>query len=190
MAAGRKRSESSRLAVLDATRFLLLELGYERLTMDAIAARAGVGRQTLYRWWGAKGAIVAEAALDGGIAPALGAVPDTGDAARDVRDWMRLWVDHVATPEGTSLTLALTAAASDDQAVADQLFEHFTGPHERMLKDRLQQAVATGQLRADADIDTLASVLVGFILYRILGRQRPPAAQDVDGLVDLVLGPR
>ncbi|MFT2817946.1 TetR/AcrR family transcriptional regulator [Leifsonia sp. A12D58] len=190
MAAGRKRSESSRLAALDATRSLLLELGYERLTLDAIAARAGVGRQTLYRWWGAKGAIVAEAALDDGVIPALGPVSDTGDVVRDVRDWMRLWVDHVTTPVGTSLTLALAAAAADDQAVADQLFEHFTGPHEQLLKDRLEQAAAAGHLRAEADVDTLASVLIGFMVYRVLGRQQLPTARDVDALVDLVIAAR
>ena len=190
MAAGRKRSETSRLAALDATRALLVELGYERLTLDAIAARAGVGRQTLYRWWGSKGAIVAEAALAGGLASELRPIADSGELEGDLRAWLSEWVSHVATQEGTSLTLALTAAASDSQAIADQLYERFTGPHEEQLRTRLADAREAGQLRTDADVATLAAAIVGFLLYRILGRQRLPAASDVEALVALVLTQR
>jgi AcrR family transcriptional regulator len=190
MAAGRKRSETSRQAALDATRALLVELGYERLTLDAIAARAGVGRQTLYRWWGSKGAIVAEAALAGGLASELRPIADSGEIAHDLRAWLSEWVSHVATPEGTSLTLALTAAASDSQAIADQLYERFTGPHEEQLRTRLAAAREAGQLSADADVATLAAAIVGFLLYRILGRQRLPAASDVEALLSLVLTQR
>ncbi|RZU65327.1 TetR family transcriptional regulator [Microterricola gilva] len=187
MAAGRKRSETSRLAALAATRALLVELGYERITLDAIAARAGVGRQTLYRWWGSKGAIVADAALAGGVATELRPIADSGDLRGDLRAWLNEWVSHVATPEGTSLTLALTAASSDNQAIADQLYERFTGPHEEQLRARLARAREVDQLPADADVSTIAAVLIGFLLYRILGRQRLPAASDVDALVSLVV---
>ncbi|HST43532.1 MAG TPA: helix-turn-helix domain-containing protein, partial [Conexibacter sp.] len=80
-----RRSESSRRAVLAAADALIAEVGYRRLTIEAIAARAGVGKQTIYRWWPSKGAVVFDAFLarfEGGAeAPDW---PDSGDLERDV----------------------------------------------------------------------------------------------------------
>ncbi|ADP83034.1 TetR/AcrR family transcriptional regulator [Pseudofrankia inefficax] len=188
MTGGRRRSESSRLAILDAARDLLLERGYERLTIDAIAARAGVGKQTIYRWWGSKGAVVADAALEGGLAPPLVAPPDTGDIEADLRAWLRDWTSRLASGVGTSLILALTAATAEDHAVADVLYERFTAPHEQLLRDRLELARVAGQLGPQAPVPTIAGVLIGSLLYRVLSRQEPPTADDADLVVRVVLG--
>ena len=64
-ARGRRRSERSHEAILAATQRLLLERGYRELTIEGIAARAGVGKQTIYRWWPSKAALVLEAYLAG-----------------------------------------------------------------------------------------------------------------------------
>ncbi|MBL7488680.1 TetR/AcrR family transcriptional regulator [Frankia sp. AgB1.9] len=187
MTGGRRRSESSRLAILDAARDLLLERGYERLTIDAIAARAGVGKQTIYRWWGSKGAVVADAALEGGLAPPLVPPPDTGDIEADLRAWLRDWTSRLASG-GTSLILALTAATAEDHAVADVLYERFTAPHEQLLRDRLEVARMAGQLGSEAPVPTIAGVLIGSLLYRVLSRQEAPTADDADLVVRVVLG--
>jgi AcrR family transcriptional regulator len=187
MPSGRVRSESSRLAILSATRELLLELGYEKLSIDQIAARAGVGKQTIYRWWASKGAVVADAALDGNVTPALEELPDTGDIRTDLATWLHAWVTRAATPEGSGLILALTAAGSDDKAIADRLYSEFSGPHEALLRARLQAAQQAGQLRADVELAAVASTLIGSLLYRVLGRHALPSETDADALLDLVL---
>ncbi|WP_433528558.1 TetR/AcrR family transcriptional regulator [Micromonospora sp. CA-263727] len=187
MTRGRRRSEASRLAILDAARSLLLERGYDQLTIEAIAARAGVGKQTVYRWWRSKSAVVAEAALDGGLAPPLTPLPDTGDIAADLLDWLRSWIAHLSSREGTSLILGLTAATTEDQSIADTLHTHFTGPHERLVRQRLEHARAAGQLSPDAPLAMIASVLIGSLLYRVLRRQSEPLPHDADELVRLVL---
>src|SRR5690606_25306680 len=75
----RRRSERSRRAILDAARTLVAETGYPKLTIEAVAARAGVGKQTIYRWWPSKGALLLDAVLalsqtaEGDIT-----LPDTG----------------------------------------------------------------------------------------------------------------
>ncbi|MEV4089583.1 helix-turn-helix domain-containing protein, partial [Nonomuraea fuscirosea] len=76
-----RRSERSRQAILDAARELVSEVGYAKLTIEAIAARAGVGKQTIYRWWPSKGAVVLDAFLalsEAGPGRSM-ALPDTGD---------------------------------------------------------------------------------------------------------------
>lgn len=176
----------SRLAILGAARDLLLERGYERLTIDAIAARAGVGKQTIYRWWASKSAVVADAALEGDLAPPLVPLPDTGDIETDLGDWLRAWTERLTTAEGTSLILALTAATADDRAVADTLYDRFTQPHEQLLRDRLELARVAGQLAPDAPVPTIAGVLIGSMLYRVLSRQAPPTADDANLVVRLV----
>ncbi|GAA0973532.1 TetR/AcrR family transcriptional regulator [Acrocarpospora macrocephala] len=187
MSSGRKRSEASRLAILEATRFLLAAVGYERLTIEGIAGRAGVGKQTVYRWWGSKSAVVAEAALSGGLSQQVEPLPDTGHIANDLREWSRAWVARLTSPEGSGLVLALTAATVDNQEVADRLYRHFTEPHETSLLQRLASAQRAGQIDSDADLPTVASTLVGSLLYRVLARQRPPTADDANALVALVL---
>lgn len=162
-------------------------MGYERLTIDAIAARAGVGKQTIYRWWTTKGAVLAEAAAAGGVAPEPIALPETGDLGHDLRRWLHDWVAGITTPEGTGLILALTAAGSDDKAIADRQFEQFSGPHENAVRHRLDLARRAGQIRADADLGAIASTLIGSLLYRVLTRHAPPTTEDADRLVDLVL---
>ncbi|ONH22565.1 TetR/AcrR family transcriptional regulator [Pseudofrankia asymbiotica] len=186
MTGGRPRSETSRLAILDAARDLLLERGYERLTIDAIATRAGVGRQTIYRWWASKSAVVADAALEGDLAPPLVPPPDTGDIETDLRGWLRAWTHRLTTAESTGFILALTAATADDRAIADILYDRFTRPHEQLLRDRLELARVAGQLAPDAPVSTIAGVLIGSMLYRVLSRQAPPTADDADLVVGLV----
>ncbi|WP_234293539.1 TetR/AcrR family transcriptional regulator, partial [Nocardia jinanensis] len=84
-----RRSHRSRTAILTATTELIGEVPYAKLTVEAIAARAGVGKQTIYRWWPSKGAVVFEAMLESDTGPEGLALPDTGDIATDLRALLR-----------------------------------------------------------------------------------------------------
>src|SRR5439155_4247349 len=94
-----RRSDRSRLAIVDAALALCREHGYARVSIEAIAARAGVGKQTIYRWWPSKGAVVLEAFER--VAAEI-PVPDTGDVASDMRpfltDVVRLCADNTYGP--------------------------------------------------------------------------------------------
>lgn len=108
-----RRSERSRRAILDAALALLGEAGYNKLTIEAIAARAGVGKQTIYRWWPSKAAVLLDASLalagepdaEGGWA----GLPDTGDLAADLKLVLRARVDEFNDERYEAPARALTA---------------------------------------------------------------------------------
>jgi AcrR family transcriptional regulator len=115
--AGRPRSERARRAVLHAVDDLLVDVGYAAMTMKGIAERAGVGRQTLYRWWTTKAEILLEAIVDD-VAEEL-TTPPGPDAADDLFAYLRaLTAFLVASPAGLAYR-ALVGEAQHDPAVRD-----------------------------------------------------------------------
>ncbi|MEB4616004.1 TetR/AcrR family transcriptional regulator [Leucobacter sp. M11] len=183
---GRPRSEATRLAVLTATAELIAETGYDRVTIEAIAARAGCGKQTIYRWWSSKSLIVADAVIDGHLRLPEHGVPDTGDLGADLRDWVTEAAASVRIPEHRALIRALAAAASETEAESLRLSEHLTAPHYGALMRRLRAGQARGQLSPEANLDAIADALLGSTLFRVLAGF-PPAAHP-SAIVDLLLG--
>jgi len=180
---GRIRSEATRRAILEATRDELAASGYDKLSIDRIAAAAGAGKQTVYRWYPSKTALVAECILDGYALP-VGAhpIPETGDARRDLRDWLGVFADHLTQPKSAALIRACIAAAAEDDDVAVRFYKYATGDAEKALTRRLQAATPDGQ----PDTGTAAAqALVGAMLYRLLVRQ-PATPEFLDSLIDTV----
>lgn len=181
---GRPRSDQAHHAVLEATRTLLAAKGYENLTIEAIAAEAKVGRQTVYRWWTSKAAVVTEAVAAGFIDPQAAGPPDTGDVLADMRTWWGEYLEVVTDPNVAPLMRGLTVAAAEDAADAERLHTQIVMPIQSALVGRMRTAVEAGQLRADADLETIAETLLGNALYRLVTR-RPTRSGTV--LVDLLL---
>ncbi|WP_165314249.1 TetR/AcrR family transcriptional regulator [Agromyces protaetiae] len=185
-ARGRPRSERSRRAVLDATSTLLSESGYERLTIDGIATAAGVSRQTVYRWWPAKSAIVAEAVVEGVIAlPSTPPAP-TGHPLDDLRSFLRTLVATSADPANATLVRALAAAAADDAPGASTITSTVTAPTRDELASRIAAATAAGDVRASLDPRIAADALLGAVLFRTLAHiELTPEYADAlfDGLL-------
>src|ERR1700754_5038901 len=107
MTAVHRRSAQSREAIMRAALEMCQELGYARLTIEGIAARAGVGKQTIYRWWSSKAEVLFEAFVEFGAQAAgeaeeawegAGALPDTGDLAADLKTVLRATVDGLLDP--------------------------------------------------------------------------------------------
>jgi AcrR family transcriptional regulator len=186
---GRPRSPVVHAAILDATRALLIDCGYADVSMDRVASHAGVGKQTLYRRWPSKAQLVAEAVMDAHHGLGTFALPDTGDIAVDLREWLRRYAAAVAPPENAALVRALAAAAADDPRDGEALYRQLTGPAHDAVVRRLRGGIAAGQLRADADVEAVADALIGSILYRMLAR--PTAADETvrrhGGLVDALI---
>ncbi|UGT64270.1 TetR/AcrR family transcriptional regulator [Nocardia asteroides] len=181
---GRPRSDRAHRAILEATRDLLADTGYEALTIEAIAAAAGVGRQTVYRWWSAKSAVVAEAVLAGLVDAERAAPPDTGDIAADLRTWWRETLAIMAEPRTAGLVRGLVVAAAENTGDATLLYARFTGPLRDAITARLHAEAARGRLREGAALDTIGEALIGTLLYRLL----TGTAERADTvLVDLLL---
>lgn len=118
---GAVRSEKSRLAILSAASRQFAEKGYDHLTIEGIAAEAGVGKQTIYRWWGTKTALVAECLVEGMLIPVPLRPQGSGDLRADVEAWVRSIVDFI--PGNESLMRSLIIAAAEDPDVATTMNE-------------------------------------------------------------------
>lgn len=183
-----RRSERSRSAILSATRELIGEVAYAKLTIEAIAARAGVGKQTIYRWWPSKGAVVFDAIL-AQIADAEGVIelPDTGDIAADLKTVLRATVAEFADPAFDAPIRAVLTEVINDPGLAAQYREQLEQPVHAAKVRRLAKAQHAGQIRADADLDLLVDLLYGPITQRWLPRSGPLDEAFADALVDSVL---
>jgi AcrR family transcriptional regulator len=184
---GRPRSDQAHQAILEATRDLLASGGYEGLTIEAIALRAGVGKQTVYRWWPSKSAIVAESVLTGVIGQAPIVLPDTGDIVADLRSWVRGWLARLNDERDSALVRALTVATAERQADGDRLYETSVAPFRAVLIERLQSGRQQGSVRPDVNVEAVTDALMGVALYRVLARSEAPSDTYADGLTDVLI---
>jgi AcrR family transcriptional regulator len=160
------RSEQARVAVLQAADDLLVENGFARLTVEGIAQRAGVAKQTIYRWWPSKTDILLEAlSVDMQEEPAPA---DTGELAADLRLHLSALACFLTESDAGAVLRALLAEAQHDPRLAARLREEHSA-HQR-ARDRvpLERAAARGELPPGTDLDALADRLVGPIYYRVL----------------------
>lgn len=176
---GRARS---RLAILHASLELCREVGFAKTTMDAIARRAGVGKQTVYRWWPSKAAVVMEA-VNEEVSGATG-FADTGDVVADLRSQMRLLV-RLLTSDMAGVFAGLIGAAQADPALARELTEVAVEPQMDLCRERLAKAKRDGELRADADIDVAVELLYSSFYFRLLLRAEPVSDSQADAILEL-----
>ena len=183
----RPRSEKARQSVLDAMRAALTGDGYEAVTIEGLADAAGVSKQTIYRWWPSRGALIAECLTEGRLIPVDFDVPDTGDLHADIERWLTGVLAVLDAPTGGPLLRSLIAAAAEDAAVGDRLSASLGV--DRGLSERLAAGIRAGQLPADAPVRELGLAILGLIVLRGLGREGDHA-DSVSRLVRFVLGAR
>jgi AcrR family transcriptional regulator len=180
---GRARNPRTHQAILDATVQLLGELGYQDLSIERVAARAGVGKATIYRWWNSKGALVIEAMERGlPVEPS----PHTGDPRADLRAAVQDAARTYSAGQVGSNVPALAADISRDPATAEQL-RQFLRPRRDAAREVLHHAAAVGALPPDVDIETVIDLFVGAIFYRSLVRSTPVDAEMIEQLLELIL---
>lgn len=182
---GRPRSEAARRAILRAAGDLLARDGFAAVTMEAIAAEAGVGKATLYRWWPCKAGVLMDAFLSAnGPCPPF---PDTGCLREDLRRQMGGLAEALAGPFGAILAGVLAEAQADPGAAA-AFRERYLAPRRAEARQALARGQARGEVRADADLDTATDALYGPLLYRLLAGHAPLTPCFVDSLIALLLG--
>ena len=167
---GRRRNDAAKAAILDATFRLLSGPGTEALTIDAIAAQAGVGRQTIYRWWPSKGAVAADA-----LARHARVVVPERDTGSFTGDLAAFFADSFAGLEDEGLAGRLrqvVAEAQHDEHVARVLAD-FTAVRRSALRAVLERGRNAGELSAEADLDMLVDMAYGVLYYRLLVGHAP-----------------
>ncbi|GHI08169.1 TetR family transcriptional regulator [Streptomyces cellostaticus] len=188
-----RRSEKSRRAIYAAALALVGEVGYPKTTVEGIAARAGVGKQTIYRWWGSKADVLLEAFLDLGeqAAQAAGqepyAIPDTGDLAADLKAVLRATVDELLDPRFEAPARALAAEGLVNDQLGREFVTKLLEPQLQLYVDRLRSAQDTGAVRPDADPRIALELFVSPLTQRWLQRTAPVSHAYTDTLVDYAL---
>jgi AcrR family transcriptional regulator len=182
---GRPRSEEADRAILSAAVEILSERGLSGMSIEEVAARAGVSKATVYRRWSSKGLL----ALDAFVAEfrALQPLPDTGSLRGDLRAALRAWVSAVTrTPMGPMLTGLIAEAQHDESlrsAWRDRVLEPLRAQH-RIMLDR---AAARGELATSADHEVVLDLFFGAAQHRLLLGHLPMSDEFIDQVVSIIV---
>jgi AcrR family transcriptional regulator len=168
---GRKRSEGSRLAILAAALELTAEVGYAGLSVDGIAARAGTGKQTIYRWWPSKDDVLLEAVADRAALDVV--VPDQGSYRADLQEFLIASFALGRQPQVPGVLRALMARAQIDEEFGHRFRTSFLQRRRDALAVVVERAEARGDLPLTLTRDTVADVVFGVIWYRLLASREP-----------------
>lgn len=177
----RTRDQAARARVLEAARDLVRELGPRTVTIDEIAARAGVGKQTIYRWWPTKSAVIMDALIEL-------TDPDPVDLPESTYEALRLQMGRVAlmfNSRNGELIRELVADAQGDRDVARDFRDRFFAHRRGRAAATLARGIRTGELRPDLDLDDALDVLAGPLWLRLLIGHRPMTPAAVDKLLAL-----
>ncbi|MGW6543977.1 TetR/AcrR family transcriptional regulator [Streptomyces massasporeus] len=188
-----RRSEKSRRAIYDAALALVVEVGYPKTTIEGIAARAGVGKQTIYRWWSSKADVLMEAFLDlaeqsvaeAGSEPY--AFPDTGDLAADIKAVLRATVDELRDPKFEAPSRALAAEGVVNEELGRELVAKLMQPSLDLYIARLRAAQEAGQVRPEIDPRIALEFFISPLAQRWLQHTGPISHEYTDTLVDYAL---
>jgi AcrR family transcriptional regulator len=162
---GRPRSQAAHDAVLKAALRLVTKRGFRSVSMNEIAADAGVGKMTLYRHWPNKAALVMDALLL--LIGSETDFPEAGSAIESLRRQLDLQAAFFRSSQG-NLIRSLVAEAQSDTELAIAFRERWLDPRREGVRKIMQEAVAEGSLRSDIDINTAIDLLYGSLYYRLL----------------------
>lgn len=181
---GRRRNEEARQAILDATFRLLQESGGPGFTLEATAAAAGVGRQTIYRWWSGKGQLIAEALAE--RAQTVITAPDTDSFPDDLAAFFIASFADATDPTNAKVLRNFMALAQTDEHVA-AIASDFAALRREPLRKLLIRGRDCGGLRETADLNALADLAYGFLWYRLLLDHAPLDDTAARQLADMVV---
>jgi AcrR family transcriptional regulator len=177
--AGRPRDPACDAAILQAALEIFADEGYDRLSMDGVAARAGVGKATIYRRYSNKAELVVEAVRCG--VQMDGQLPDTGDLRADLITIMRPLLDRLRGPDANLMTtFALERMRAPE--LAEEFNRSVIGKKREHIKRLVTAAVERGDLRADPDIELIAEAPPAFLWHHALN-----GLPIDDGLLDRIL---
>ena len=181
----RRRNERCHQAILTAAAELLEEKGYGGVSVEAIASRAGVGKQTIYRWWPCKASVVMEA-----YAKQVNQhlpLPDTGSVKTDLGDMLGQLAAVLGSTSAGSALAGLIAEAQTDPHVAQEFRSQMIACRRAATQTLLQRGIDRGELRPDLDLDLAIDALCGPIWYRLLLQHAPLNREFAIALIDQLM---
>lgn len=172
---GRPRSVEINQAILQATLDLLAELGYQGLSIEAIATRAGVGKTTIYRRYDSKDELIAEALNSNRPAPV---VPDTGSFWTDLDDILRQAANSHFSPLGRQTLAMILSLASSNPQFADIYWKKQLLPRRKAATVIFERAKARGELADDVDLDLVFDLMTGLLFKLAIFKPKTEPIDD------------
>jgi AcrR family transcriptional regulator len=183
---GRPRSEKAREAILGAAAETLLDGGLVATSMESVAARAGVSKATIYRWWPTKEALALDALFhewDTGTAQ----LPDTGSLRRDLLALIRPWARLVTRRPYAPVIAMLVTKAHTDPAFADEYRNRFVRPRREQARAVFERAIERGEIGSGFPVEVALDMLYGSIYHRLLHGHARITDRFVSDVVDMVV---
>ncbi len=168
---GRPRSETSRRSILDATRRLLTHTSVQKLSIEAIARKAGVGKTTIYRWWPSKSAVIMEAVFS---QPAFHNILPTPKSAAD---GVRVQIEKLARQlngKNGRLVAQIIGEAQPDPKSLQIFIDVFLQDRYNSLSSYIEGGKQNGEFDTNIDTDSAIDIILGPLFFRLL------SGQDID----------
>jgi len=169
-APGRPRSEKARKAVIQSTLALLNRVGFHELSVESVAARAGVGKATIYRWWPNKAELVIDSFV-WAVEEEL-RFPSAGPVLASIHEQMRRWAVIFRSPLGQIVATVIGAGQSDPE-ILHAFRAHWVEPRRVEARRLLRLAMEKGEIRDDLEPDTVLDLLYGPLYVRLLLKHAP-----------------
>ena len=180
---GRPRSQEAHQAILAAVIELLGEQGLNGLTIEAVAARAGVGKTTIYRRWGHKNDLIVEAIEQ--LRPPTDALPDTGSLLGDLNMMVAVQRERLEASRLPRIMPRVLSEAMEDPELHAAIVTRAVVPIREALARMLQRGIDRGELRDDLDVETTVDVLHAIPVYKLL--LSGGATESIAGVPDQVV---
>ncbi len=181
---GRPRSEETKKAILNAAYELLSEHGFNAVTIEGIAARAGVSKATIYKWWPGKAAVVLDGYFE--ATQLVMQVPDTGFVREDLVIQVYNLASFITGDQGKMIT-ELIGAGQFDSNIAEEYRTRFFLPRRALSKKILERGINRGELKDDFDLELGIDILFAPLFYRLMITKEPLDSEYIKDLVDKVL---
>jgi AcrR family transcriptional regulator len=172
-------------AITDAVLHELAEQGYGRLSMEAVAKRAGVGKSALYRRWPSKHEMITATVAEFSVTRA--GIEDTGSLRGDLRATMQAVIDWLTHPLFSRILPDLVAEGARNPEMAESARTSIGGPRRELAEVLLLRAIGRGELATDTDLELALDILAAPIYWRLVVRQAPPGPDYVERLVEYTL---
>ncbi len=181
---GRPRSEDARNAIVRSTLALLRKTGFTDLSIESIAAHAGVGKATVYRWWPNKAELVMESFVSA-VEDEL-RIASTGSVEKVIREQMKRWTRIFRSSLGQVIAAVIGAGQSNPEML-EAFRKHYVEPRRTEARRLLREAMRSGEIRADLNPDTILDLLYGPLYMRMLLRHTELNDELPDTVFDVVM---
>lgn len=166
--AGRPRSDDSTRAILESTRRLLTHIPVSKLSIEAIAKKAGVGKTTIYRWWPNKQAVLMDAVFSQGTFNNI--LPQSGEPIEQIRAQVEKMIRQLSGKNGRTVAEIIGEVQGDPDALR-ALIDRFFQERYNTLGAALSEGIQSGAFRPDLDLEVAIDAILGPIIFRIMSGQ-------------------